>query len=104
MLLPQPYLVYAHRFDPVDPAGAADPYSGLFRLKRATRTSAGDQIRLGAVVEASKIRCAVAVEPYYGKSLVASESDISATTSMEVFSRFSLNRYSDKETFELLRE
>lgn len=82
--------------------GEADPISGLFRLKRAVRGNGNERERLGGVIDASRIRCAVAVEPYFGGSSVAVESDLSATTSVEVFTKFSLNKYSDKETFELL--
>jgi hypothetical protein len=97
-----PYLVYAQRFDCITNPPKASPDSGLFRLKRAMRRAADrTSIRIGAVVEANKIRCAVSVEPFFGNE---ANRALTCTNSLEISTKFNLNTFSDKETFELLRE
>lgn len=95
--LPEPYLVYAQRFDCAHAASGPNPHSGLFRLKRAMRGT----VRLGAVVPAAQIRCAVEVAPFFGTKI---HERMSCTNSMEASKAFNLNTYSDKETFHLLRK
>lgn len=95
----QPYLTYAQRMDPKSAPATADPVSGLFRLKRAFTTSP-DKKRIGAVVEASRIRTAIAVEPLFGANSV--DPAITGRISAEVFTLFNLNTYADKDLFELL--
>jgi hypothetical protein len=92
------YLVYAQRLD----CTRSDPSSGLFRLKRASSANPSAPFqRLGAVVELSQIRCAVHVAPYFGQ--VANQS-FSEKNYTEISKYYNLNKYSDKETFELLYE
>jgi hypothetical protein len=94
--------VYAQRFDSVTRPPKASPDTGLFRLKRSMRRAAdGSSIRNGAVVEINRIRCAVSVEPYFGKE---ANRALTCTNSLEISTKFNLNTFSDKETFELLRE
>lgn len=91
----QPYLVYAQRFDTVESPIQPNKYSGLFKLKRAD----GDSGRLGAVVNAERIRCAVDVTPFFSTKV---HNRLNFLNAMEVSNRFNLNKYSDKETFQLL--
>lgn len=92
-----PYLVYAQRFDCAHAASGPNSDSGLFRLKRAMR----GQLRLGVIVQASRIRCAVEVVPFYGTKV---HERMTHKNSMEASTAFNLNTYSDKETFHLLRK
>jgi hypothetical protein len=91
----QPYLVYAQRFDRAYPGTGPHPNSGLYRLKRATRMGN----RLGAVVPAARIRCAVEVTPFFGETI---ERRLTCENSMEASTLFNLNTFSDKETYHLL--
>lgn len=93
----EPYLVYAQRFDCTHAASRANPDSGLFRLKRAKRRTGQ---RLGAVLGAENIRCAVDIAPFFGKE---ADPVLESRTSLETSAMFNLNKYSDKETFHLLR-
>lgn len=96
------YLVYAQRFDSVRSSGLCEPASGLFRLKRAESNRQNTpRRRLGAVVEANRIRCGVHVAPYFGAT---AHREYTKKTYAEVSTLFNLNKYSDKETFELLRD
>jgi len=95
---PQPYLVYAQRFDCNHAASGVNKVSGLFRLKRAKLPNGK---RLGAVVEAGRIRAAVDVQPYFGREV---DPNITCTNALEICRQFNLNKYCDKETFQLLRE
>jgi hypothetical protein len=74
----------------------ADKNSGLFRLKRA-KTPTNDTY--GVIVDASMIRCAVDVQPFFGDHASA---EFTTTNSLEICQFFNLNKYSDKESFELL--
>lgn len=85
--------------DSRSPTGTPDPISGLFRLERAY-TRVPNKTRIGAVVEASRIRTAVAVEPAFGTNPV--DGAITGRISAEVFTLFNLNTYADKDLFELL--
>lgn len=89
-----PYLVYARRLDPVGSTGKADPATGLFRLKRSERGL------VGSVVEASRIRTAVDVQPFFGRGSIPSQ--MTATNSLQLCSEFNLNKYADKDIFQLL--
>jgi hypothetical protein len=90
-----PYLVYAQRFDCVRSDGSSDPRTGLIRLKRAKQ---GDQ-RLGAVVEALRIRSGVSILPFFGEK---ADDAYTSKNSMELSVFFNLNKYADKEDFHLL--
>lgn len=94
---PSPYLVYAQRFDCSHAASGANPNSGLFRLKRAVLRGGH---RLGAVLPVKRIRCAVDVAPFFGD---AASDELKSRISLEASTSFNLNKYSDKETFHLLR-
>lgn len=50
-------------------------------------------------MEATRIRAAVHVAPYFGAT---ANRDFTKKTYAEVSTLFNLNKYSDKETFELL--
>src|ERR1700753_1214450 len=96
----QPYLVYAQRYDCAHAAAGCDPNTGLFRLKCATRTHpTHGNIRLGAIIASTRIRCAADVVPYFGKK---AHSALTAKLSMELSTSFNLNKYIDKESFRLL--
>jgi hypothetical protein len=58
-------------------------------------------LRLGAVLEAKQIRCSVDVTPYFGEK---AERILTCTNAVEISEYLNLNKYSDKETFHLLRE
>ena len=94
--MPPPYLVYTQLFDPVQSNRAANSQTGLFRLKRAIRN--GVQ-RLGTVIDAGRIRAAVDVSPRFGEKVPDCMTFLNA---MEISKQFNLNKYVDKETFELL--
>lgn len=98
------YLIYAIRFDPTSSDRRCNPKTGLFRLKRATSDRDNAPLRrLGAIVQASHIRSSVHVAPCFGEA--ANPSDrYTEKTMLEASSLLNLNKYSDKETFELLRE
>ena len=96
-----PYLVYAQRFDPVSNTGLCDPASGLFKLKRA-KCGQGKK-RIGAIVDAARIRTAIDVTPCFGKIGDIKEMNKTCTNAMEISRKFNMNKYADKETFELLR-
>jgi hypothetical protein len=95
---PQPYLVYAQRFD--CPHGGASPKqdNGLFELVRGKSASGR---RKGAVVEAGHIRCAVDVAPFFGKE---ADRRLTYENSLEAATNFNLNTYSDKQIFHLLKK
>jgi hypothetical protein len=98
--------VYAQRFDRDTTRGSREYDNGLYPLKRAKvhgRTRGIEQtgrLRLGAVVEAGRIRCAVDVAPYFGKAV---DTRLDRFIALEVSKKFNLNKYSDKETFHLFR-
>lgn len=60
----------------------------------------GDR-RLGAVVEASRIRCAVSILPFFAEK---AHTSYTSYNSMEASLFFNLNKYADKEDFRLLHE
>lgn len=95
------YLVYAQKLVAVRASGDCDPRTGLFRLKRATLPNSGALFnRFGAVVAAHHIRTSVHVAPFYGES---ARLNYSAKTLTEASAILNLNKYSDKETYMLLR-
>jgi hypothetical protein len=94
--LPYPYLVYAQRFDCVRSDCTVDSYTGLIRLKRAKQANGQ---RIGAVIEASRIRHAVSILPFFGEK---ADSAYTAKNAMEFSIFFNLNKYADKEDFCLL--
>lgn len=96
------YFVYADRLDPVRSDGLCDPKSGLFRVKRIRdiRRDAPRK-RLGAVVAATRIRSAIHVAPDFGAT---APTNYTEKTFTEISKYLNLNKYSDKETYELLRE
>jgi hypothetical protein len=97
-----PYLVYAQRLDCVRHDSRCSPSTGLFRLRRATSASPNAPFgRLGAVVELGRIRCAVDVAPAFGEK---ADRGYSEKVYSEISNYYNLNKYSDKETFELLSE
>lgn|ERR1700742_320562 len=96
-----PYLVYAQRLDCSHASTGANRNSGLFRLKRVFRRTSDSRVRLGAVVDASRIRCAVDVAPYFSSEV---DGMLTSKTAIELCEALNLNKYSDKETFHLLRE
>ena len=91
-----PYLVYVQRFDPVHRgARMVDPSSGLIRLRRAMNA----RNRTGAVVDVLHARSGVSVLPYFGEKI---NDAYTCKNSMELSVFFNLNKYADKETFNLL--
>lgn len=93
--------MYTQKLNAVRAGGNCDPETGLFRLKRATLPGSGALFnRFGAVVEASRIRTCVHVAPYFGES---ARLNYSAKTLTEASVTLNLNKYSDKETYMLLR-
>ena len=63
------------------------------------RQSSGSLVRLGAVVDVGRIRCAVDVAPYYGAQV---HKALTCENAVEASTKFNLNKYCDKETFQLL--
>jgi hypothetical protein len=57
--------------------------------------------RLGTVVDAALIRCAVDVAPFFGER---ADRRLTHSNAMEISNEFNLNKYSDKESFHLLRD
>lgn len=91
------YMVYAQRFDCVRSRGMiVNPSTGLIRLKRAKQRN-GE--RLGAVVEATRIRSTISVLPFFGKE---THGRYTSENSMDFSVQFNLNKYANKEDFCLL--
>ena len=90
------YLVYAQRFDIIQRSAYAgtDPSNHMHLLKRAKRTT--DNSRLGDVLSLTAIRMPIELVPYYDKS---ADSRLTCYNSMELSTKFWLNRFSDKETY-----
>ena len=94
------YLTYAQRFDIVPQptstglrASVPDPVTGLYVLKRATRSN---KSRMGDIVPLYNYQKPVELLPRHG---TVADSRLTAHTSMEFGCEFSLNKYFDKETF-----
>ena len=63
-------------------------------MKRAKHTS--DNSHLGDVLQLTAIRMPIELTPYYGKS---ADNQLTCYNSMELSTKFWLNRFSDKETY-----
>jgi hypothetical protein len=90
------YFVYVQRFDCNHATSNTKANTGLFNLTRARN----NESRLGAIVQAARIRCAVDVAPYFGEK---ADRRLTCYNSLEISNEFNLNKYSDKETFQLFR-
>jgi hypothetical protein len=63
--------------------------------------SGGQRMRLGAVIPLTDVTHAVELIPVYGEG--TTNRRVGAGTSMEVYERFYLNNFSDKEVYHTLR-
>lgn len=70
-----------------------DPTSGLYALKRATRTG---NSRLGDIVPLTQLRAAAQITPRFGRK---ADSRLTSQTCIEYGSEFWLNKYETKEMF-----
>lgn len=95
------FLAYVQRFDIVpQPNGVGramgrvpDPTSGLFVLKRATRS--GNE-RLGDIIPLTQLRAAAQIVPRFGRK---ADPRLTSHTCIEYGSEFWLNKYEYKELF-----
>ena len=94
------FLAYVQRFDIVPQLngvghamGRPDPTSGLFVLKRATRS--GNE-RLGDIIPLTQLRAGAQIVPRFGRK---ADPRLTSHTCIEYGSEFLLNKYESKELF-----
>ncbi|KAK6971672.1 hypothetical protein R3P38DRAFT_3336665 [Favolaschia claudopus] len=93
-----PYLMYAQRFDiiPQKGLGGRDPSTGMYLLKRATRSNGS---RIGDVVDVRNIRIPAELIARFGKQ---ADPRFAPFNSLECCTEVRLNKYSTKELFWIL--
>lgn len=89
------FLVYAQSFKVVGNLLRPDPVTGCYALRRSLRT---DGSRLGGVLPLGLLRMPVDVPPRFGPS---ADTRLTSKNSMEWSTEFWLNKFWDKEYYEL---
>lgn len=91
-------LLYVQYYEIVGNPGN-QPAISMYTVARKYREGLAGQQRLGAIIPITDVMHAVELIPVYGEG---ANRMVSAATSMEVYERFYLNNFSDKELYHSL--
>ncbi|KAG1791079.1 uncharacterized protein HD556DRAFT_1433078 [Suillus plorans] len=93
-------LLYVQYYEIVGDPGSQRAISMYTVARKYWEGPTGQRIRLGAVIPLTDVTHAVELIPMYGQG---ADRTVGAATSMEVYERFYLNNFSDKEVYHSLR-
>jgi hypothetical protein len=93
-------LLFVQYYEIVENPGNQPAISMYMVARRYREGPTGQRMRLGAVIPLTDVTHAVELIPVYGQG---ANRTASAATSMEVYERFYLNNFSDKEVYHSLR-